>query len=299
MKMGYIRETEEINGFFKKLNFIKNRIFNIINLEKNENKDIYYLPIDKNTKISKYEVKRILKKLIKILEKNGIYNVAISKYLDNINNFKTYLYSQNINILDGKYLFKCLVYDILIYIFNKRNKHIELGEVTLLVNDFDKITTDLIILIAKNIKRINIVTNHMQKCKKIEKYLYNEFGIILNTSNNKKTSLSKSEIIVNIDFPEESLNKYNLYDRAIILNILGKIYIKSKRFNGINVNYYKIQIPLTYELKGFENEIIYESLIYNFTNLETIREKIVKDKIQIKTLVGSNGFIDEKEINKI
>lgn len=171
------------------------------------------------------------------------------------------------------------------------------GEVSLLVNDFDSITTELIILIAKNIKRLNIITNHIQKCKKIEEYLYDEFGIMLNISNNKKVSLSKAEIIINIDFPGEIVNKYRIYDKAIILNILEKISIKSKRFNGINASYYKISMPEEYKQERFEDEIIYESLIYKYKHIDVILERATKDKIQIEGLIGNNGIIKEKELN--
>lgn len=170
------------------------------------------------------------------------------------------------------------------------------GEVSILVNDFTNINIDTIILIANNIRRLNIITNHIDKCKRIENYLYEEFGIMINVSNNKKTSLAKSEIIVNIDFPKEILNKYRIYDKAVIFNVLDKITIESKRFNGINVNYYKISMPDKYEMDEFENEVMYESIIYKYKELDNIRERIEKDKIRIKKLIGENGPIRESEI---
>lgn len=170
------------------------------------------------------------------------------------------------------------------------------GEVSILVNDFTNINIDTIILIANNIRRLNIITNHIDKCKRIENYLYEEFGIMINVSNNRKTSLAKSEIIVNIDFPKEILNKYRIYDKAVIFNVLDKITIESKRFNGINVNYYKISMPDKYEMDEFENEVMYESIIYKYKELDNIRERIEKDKIRIKKLIGENGPIRESEI---
>ncbi len=119
---------------------------------------------------------------------------------------------------------------------------------------------------------------------------------MLNISNNKKKSLLKAEIIVNIDFPEELINKYRIYDKAIILNISDKISLKSKRFNGININYYKIQIPDEYKLEGFKGEIVYESLIYGKKYREIYRE-IINDNIEINKLIGNNGFIKEREFN--
>ncbi len=166
----------------------------------------------------------------------------------------------------------------------------------MLINDFDKIDTEIIIEIAKNIKTLNIVTNHIDDCKKTEEYLYSEFGIILNISNNKRKSLLNSKIILNLDFPEELVNKYRIYEKSIIINISGKIKIFSKRFSGININYYKIKIPEKYKINNFKDEIVYESTILETDDFKDIASKIKKDKIKIKKLIGNNGIINEKEI---
>lgn len=176
-----------------------------------------------------------------------------------------------------------------------RKNNIIYGEATILVNDFTDINREIIIDIAKSIKRLNIVTNHIEKCKKIQEYLYNEFGIMLTVTNNKRRSLSKSKIIVNMDFVEENINKYKIYDNAIIININDKINIRSKRFNGININYYKIKIPEKYKIEEFQDEIIYESLIVT-KKYQYIKEKAKKDKIKIDKFMGNNGYIREKEI---
>ena len=147
-------------------------------------------------------------------------------------------------------------------------------------------------------KRLNVITNHIEKGKRIQEYLYNNFGIMLNVTNNKRKSLLKSEIIINIDFVEEDINRYKIYDNAIIININYKINIQSKRFNGINVSYYKIEMPYEYKLERFKDEIIYESLIYGKT-LKNINKEILKDNIKINRLIGNNGFIKEYEFVQI
>lgn len=125
MKIGYIRETEESKSFLEKLNLFFKKIFNIIDVKIENEKIIYYLPISNKTKLTTYRIRRILKKLVIILQKEGIYNIAVSKYLSK-DEFKLYLYSQNINILNGRYLYKCLVYNLVKYIFDKKQKQMEL-----------------------------------------------------------------------------------------------------------------------------------------------------------------------------
>ncbi len=291
-KIIYIKEINKASSLKSKLLLNFRKIFNIIKTKDN----IYYLPISKEDKFSENKIQRLTKKINMLLERDASNTVALSIYLDKNQLFKNYLYSQNVNILDGRFLFKCLSYNLIKYILHIKNKEMKFEEVSILVNDFTDLNKELIIDIAKNIRRLNIITNNINKCKKIEEYLYDEFGIMLNISNNKRRSLLKSEIILNIDFPEELINKYTICDKAIILNINNKINIKSKRFNGININYYKAVIPDNYKLEDFADEISYESLICAYTSYKSITERIKNDKIRIKELIGNNGIINKNEI---
>lgn len=119
---------------------------------------------------------------------------------------------------------------------------------------------------------------------------------MLNISNNKRRSLLKSEIIINIDFPEENINQYRIYQDSVIVNIGEKINISSKRFNGTNINYYKLEIPEEYKVEGFQNEIVYESLIYNINSFKDINNKITEDKVSIDKFIGNNGTINKEDI---
>ena len=126
--------------------------------------------------------------LVKIALEN--LNISINDitkvYLTKWNN----LYRGNINILNGRYLFKCLTFEVIEYVLKRKKKDIKLSNISILVNDFNDINKELIIHIAKNVKTLNIITNHINKCKNIENYLYDEFGIIINVSINKKTTRS-------------------------------------------------------------------------------------------------------------
>ena len=228
---------------------------------------------------------------------NNIENVVLSNYLEENEILKQKLYCQNINILDGRYLFYLLIPEIIEYILKRQKVKLQNGEVTLLINDFTQNNAKIITYIAQNVKRVNIVTNHSNKFKKIEDYLYNELGVILNITNNKSKSLSNANIIINIDFPEEIINKYEINSNAIIVNIFNEIKIRAKKFNGININYYKACIPKEYQIDGFQNNLVYESSIYK-CSYENARKDIIANKIRIKKLVGINGDISENEFCK-
>lgn len=138
--------------------------------------------------------------------------------------------------------------------------------------------------ITKNFKRVNIVTNHLEKFKKIEKQLYEQEGIMITVGNNKRKSLAKSKVIINIDFPTELINQYYIYEDAIIINLRKNLKIKSKRFNGKIISNYDVNYINEDLSKNdkFENKHIYEALFYKKQPFEDIMKKIEKDKVSIK-----------------
>ena len=125
MKVCYIREKEETCDFIKRIWLRIKRLFNIIEIKEENDKLIYYLPIFSDTKISKYKIKRLTKKIVGKIEDEGINNIALSKKLEENELLKMSFYSNNINILDGRYLFKCLSYELIEYVLKIKNKKIQ------------------------------------------------------------------------------------------------------------------------------------------------------------------------------
>jgi len=290
LKIIYIKESEENNW---KLKF--KRLFNKIEECNIEDKKIYILPVCKETKFTKYLTRKISNGLLKKIYNENIENIVLSEVLNTNKLLKNKLYDNNINILNGRFLYKALSYNVLEYIY--KYKKDKFNEVTILINDLNNIDIQNIILISTKVKRVNIVTNHIEKFKEIDNYLYNKLGILINISNNKQKSLSKSTIIINYDFPEELINSYVINTNAIIINTYEEIKIRCMRFNGIIINDFILNIPLKHQIKGFKNEIIYESLIYK-KDLNEIIKCIVRDDIYVKKIIGTNGIISENELVK-
>ncbi|MEE1389887.1 MAG: hypothetical protein U0M00_05000 [Clostridia bacterium] len=297
MKICYIKEMNETCDFVKRILIKIKKLFNIVEFSEDKGKTTIILPLFKSNIIKDKKIIKIAKKINKKLYDNNIENVVLSNYLEENEILKQKLYCQNINILDGRYLFYLLIPEIVDYILKRQKKKLENGEITLLINDFTENNARIITYIAQSVKRVNIVTNHSNKFKKLEEYLYNELGIILNITNNKNKSLANAGLIINIDFPEEIINKYEINSNAIIVNIFNEIKIRAKRFNGVNINYYKAYIPKKYKMEGFKDNLIYESSIYKY-NYENARKDIITNKIKIKKLIGINGDISENEFCK-
>lgn len=207
------------------------KIFNIVELEQNR----VILPITKseieNGKLSQKKAQILAKNIVNKL-KNAIgNNVILSKEIKKQKNLVNYLYSQNMNIIDGKWLFGILSDEAITYVVNKKKMKKEKLNVSILVNDVEDYVLENIKLIVGKYKRVNIVTNHLEKFKKLEKEIFEKDGIMVTVTNNKKKGLTKSNVILNYDFPTELINKYKIYDEAIILNVKQNVSISSKRFN--------------------------------------------------------------------
>ena len=143
---------------------------------------------------------------------------------------------------------------------------------------------------------MNIVTNNIEKFKKLEDKIM-ENGIMITIGNNKKKSLMKSKIILNIDFPNELINKYMIKEDAIIINVPGKVKINRKRFNGLIVNNYEIDfrddIKSEENLMGYEFYLrdVYESRLYKKQTFSDIRNALKKDGVRVKSVCLSNSVL--------
>lgn len=281
--MYYVQETD-------KPNFLWN-LFNIVRLE--ENKII--LPIGKE-KITSKKAEKLAKKTKKILEKTNCNKLILSKLIKKQEDYKNYLYTYDLDIVEGKWLFEVLSYQSLEYVVNKKKMKKEETQVSILINEITDNILGNIRRIVSQYKRVNIVTNHLEKFKKIEEQILKQEGIMITVSNNKRKSLLKSKIILNVDFPTELINKYNLYEEAIIINLKGNVRIEKKRFNGININDYKIVFTNSEEFNYIQNDLydqkdVYEAQIYQKQPFEYIEKKIKKDQVKIIQLLGNRTIL--------
>ena len=208
----------KIVEFFKNVSYEKNKI--IINSD-----------------LSKIKFKnklKIVNKIKKIILKNNINKIILSKEIKKDREFINLLISNGIDFGNERWLFKMLTEETINKLVLPDDKH--KSEIWITVNDIDIITQNIILKFAKEFKRVNIITNHISRLKKIEERLYLEDGIIITVTNNRRKSLLKANLILNIDFPKEIINQFAIYDQAIIVNLEGNMSIKKKRFIGRIIN---------------------------------------------------------------
>ena len=212
--------------FYIEKNDKPNRLVRILNLIKVEDNTII-VPICEKT--TSKQIEKLAQKTNKIINKlSNSKKVVLSKQAQEEVQFVNYLNSYGIQIANGRWLFEILLINIVEYLIQM--KKIEKVNISILINDLTEIELRNIKTLAIKYKTINIVTNHIEKFTKLEEKLQEE-GVIITITNNKKKSLMKSNIIINVDFPKELLNKYRIKEDSNIINLRGKMKIIQKRFN--------------------------------------------------------------------
>lgn len=268
-----------------KPNFIE-KILNLIRVKENT----IILPI--NEKMTEKKIEKLAMKTYKKITKiSNSKKIVLSKEMKEEEKYINYLNTYGMEISEGRWLFEILLTDIVKYITEKQK--IEKANISILINDLTDIEFNNIKILAQKYNMINIVTNHIEKFRKLENQLKEE-GIIITITNNKKKSLMKSNIIVNVDFPKELLNKYSLNENACIINLKKIVKITQKRFNGLTINDYEIVFRNDVCNEKFFNgkyEIkdLYEVGMYKKSPFIELREKIKKDGVEINKLFLNNG----------
>ena len=276
--MIYIEKNDKPNWLEK--------TFNIIKIQRNT----IMLPINETTK--EKQIEKIAKKTQKISKQiSSSKKIILSKKMKKEEKYINYLNTYGFEIANGRWLFEVLLTDIVDYAVE--NQKMEKVNISILINDLTDIELENIKILAKKYNTINIVTNHIEKFKKQKKKL-GEQGIIITITNNKKKSLMKSQIIVNVDFPKELINKYRINENAIVINIKKSLKIVQKRFNGLTVNDYEIDFKNDicdekFFSESYDLKDLYEAGMYKKSSFADLRKKIKNDKVCIKKLLLNNG----------
>lgn len=264
--MYYIHETDKLNFISKQFNIIKSKGDNLIlpiqkpttenqkpNLETNKiNQKTAVQQEKQQQKIQKREQK-LAEKTSKIVHASNSKKIVISKELQKHTTYLNSLYTYDLDIVDGKWLFLMLLPETIKYIVDKQKLQPEQTSIHILVNDINSVIISNIKILANIYKSINIVTKHVEKLNKIEEQILEISGAMITVMNNKKKSLAKAQIIINIDFPSEIINQYVICENATIIDMCGKTKITKKRFNGVVIQDYEIEIKNKREYTIDEN----------------------------------------------
>lgn len=243
---------------------------------------------------------KVLKKLKSMINIRCIKNICVSDNLMENKKFTNFANDNSLKIMDGKWLFKNIVDQVVQYIVDIKNESLANYEIAFLCNKLDETILEKIRELCLKAKVCNILTNNIRQYQKFEEEIYQTSGIILNISNNYKRAMTKSNIIINFDFSVKDLEKCIFPKNGYIINIDRNIKIEKKEFSGRNIVFYEIDMPRKYMeyqeiLNGFNSSILYESFIYKHTNYKNIKKELLEDDARILYLEDFNKKIIKNE----
>jgi len=195
-------------------------------------------------------------------------------------------------IIEGRRIFEEALEEILRQILQENL--LVMQDIYVLANRYQEKNTKIIRRLASKVKSINIVTKEIEKYKILEEMIQ-EDGIAISVANNKRKSLKKAKVIINLDFSKEELTQYSIFRNAIIINSMQEKISNLKAFEGIIIQ--DIEVELGEERKNWlrknrlENKFSSLELFESFVGLEK-----QEGKIQVTNLYGNNGEIDKKEL---
>lgn len=307
--IGYVKilKSEKIT-FLEKLKYWLKYIRSTINIKSAASNIIFEIPFYKEEILSNAKIKKIkllINKLNKEIEKRNIDGIVIS---DDINQIIKKINDENVDsifsvpVLNGKFLMKNLIIDIINKIAEQQNQNIMLYKTYVLVEKYNKENLDILYDLSDKIKNISIVTNNIKNFKKLEEKIFNNSGADICVANNRKKSMRRAELVINFDFDSETIRKYNINREAIIINCTNGTLSMQPGFSGVIINGIKLEenikcieyFKINDLLKDFDITQLYESLIFNKYYDKIIQQKN-KDKIKIKGFIGSRGIINIKE----
>jgi hypothetical protein len=199
-------------------------------------------------------------------------------------------------IIDGRKLANYIVIEVIEYICKITNEDLQKQDITLLIQNETADVKKMIIDIAKNVKRIQIVSPKINQFNNLENELEDKYGVACLITNNKRKSLLRSRIIVNIDYSEDMINQFVINKNAIIMDINNNLNIYAKSFSGIHIYNYNIRSNIANN--SFDVKKIIQARLEGKT-YEQIRDFLHNNEVRIINLVGKNGIINTNEFKNL
>ena len=298
MVIAYIKEERLNNSFFQNFQGME------IGIADNN----YIIAIHDKDK------KSIQKRLVKKIYKQKIDAIVFSKELEG--KFKDDICEMlklddniNVKMINGKKLMEYMEFDIMKYILEKQKHSMKQEDIYIIFKRDNSLNLNFLVRFIENFRMTNVVTNDIARLKNVQDNLLDNENILISVSNNKKKALRRAKYVLNVNLTTEELAKYNINRNAVIINIRENVKYSNPGFEGVNVNYFDIKVPDEFDEKfeqmgnNFDLVKLYESILIaeNFgeASTEKVYEKIARDEIQVKNVIGINGRISDEELERV
>ena len=240
---------------------------------------------------------RMLRRIYEIWNEMDAEAVVCADLLLKNELFMEWLRERECTVLNGMWLFKFLMGDILEKIAYIKNVRVGSFEVSVFIKRFSDYHVEGIKMIAKKCKVLNVITDNVKGFEVVEKRLLEECGVMVNVTSNVEKSSKRADVIFNFDFEAVEIGRCRMKDEAVLVQMNG---LEFARKEGIVVRFCKLEVPVKYDevfakFKHFKEEILYESVIYHKNSFKNVMAILRRDNVNIRYFIGNNGKINFRE----
>ena len=269
--------------------------------------NIAFIKIDKLGKLERFYKKlfgiiRVINRTYYIPDTNEkILNKLLSKLKGNEVDYAITENSIKLEYpkLNGKYLLKCAIPEVIDYCFKTLDKNTELEEIYIMVENYTKENIRIIETLTEKVKVVNVVTTHLKQFQELEKKLERR-DIYITVSSNKRKALKRAELIINLD--NKNFNGFNVNKSSIIVNCNNEFSL-NKDFEGICIEKINVDIKkimrIFAENENMDRQELFEAELLKTSQYDEARYILEKSKMQVTGVVGKRGVINLKEFEKV
>lgn len=274
MKLAYVKmDKPKENNLLNKVKYKLRQLFGMVYKDKYEN-NFYINKVNKKQK----------SKITKLLTRHNI-DFAISEAGIDIDYAK----------LNGRYILKYMLPEVVNYC--KKMMNFKTEELYICVDEYNNENLSIINDLCNNIKVVNIITKN-NRYKELERKLEGK-GIYITVNNNKRKSLKKANIVINLDF--KNLKDYNTNRNMIVIDIGGSLEL-NKSFEGIYIKEAKIDttkvMRVFSEYEKFNRAELIEAEMLKLEEYNKVRKYIQMNKFDITEVFGKRK-IENQEFQRI
>ena len=293
--IGYVRkDNRQYESTKEKIYKVIRKIFLKVKAEYIDNDVVLLIPNYK--RYSDLILGIISKQIRRKIDRIEVNELVFEENLDLVKN-KFNMYCKS----NGKIIMKKSLIKIFEYIFRLNNVNINLENVYILVNEYNKQNTYIINELIEKFKTVNIITDNIKRYKRMENYWYSK-GVLITVSNNRRKSLRNAKYIINIDFDKNKILMYNINSNSIIINLIDEFISIKSNFNGVLINNIELRIDPNKECfinefyGNINKKIFLETIIKkNDKKLEYINEINQEYNVKISGLIGVRGILENNE----
>lgn len=244
--------------------------------------------------------KKVAKKVIKTMNHHKVDHIILSRELSQNEDFCNEMEDGKKFIITGRRMTKVMLNRMLDEIATYAKYPQERMDVLLLMNEYSLENMELIEIISKKVRQLHIISRNYTKYERCATSLFENYGFMIKLyPNDYEGEFHRVNLIINMDFKEEEVQKIAVSKNCILISLNEKIEKIKRGFQGIIVNDIDMA-GFDERLKNFRTLAVCEAKVYKPLRKIRDNERIFnQEKYIINGYIGTKGKVTQEEFEKV